>query len=145
MRPRGAGSADARATAVVLGLGQNGMATCRALGRIGIPVVAIDTDLEQPSAQTRYGRKVHCKDFLSGGPGLVATLVEIGRGLSEKGVLLPSGDLNLDVVSEHREQLADYFHIALPAKDVVRMFLNKKMFYQFAMERGFPLPQTFFP
>ena len=25
------------------------------------------------------------------------------------------------------------------------MFLNKKMFYQFAMDKGFPLPQTLFP
>ncbi len=134
-----------RATAVVLGLGQNGMATCRALGRVGVPVIAIDTDLEQPSALTRYGKKVHCKDFLSGGPGLVDCLVEIGRELPDKGVILPSGDLNLSVVSEHREELEPYYHLALPPKDVVRMFLNKKMFYQFAMDKGFPLPQTFFP
>ena len=132
-------------TAVVLGLGQNGMATCRALGRIGIPVIGIDTDLEQPSALTRYGQKVYCKDFLSGGPGLVDALEDIGRQLPLKGVLFPSGDLNLDVVSEHRDRLGQYFHISLPARDVVRMFLNKKMFYQFAMDRGFPLPQTVFP
>ncbi len=134
-----------RPTAVVLGLGQNGMATCRALGRVGIPVIGIDTDLEQPSARTRYARKVHCPDFLSGGPGLVDCLLEIGRELSDKGVLFPSGDLNLAVVSEHRERLGDYFHIALPAKDVVRMFLNKKLFYQLAIDKGFPLPATFFP
>ncbi len=138
-------AAAEQATAVVLGLGQNGMATCRALGRVGIPVIGIDTDLEQPSARTRYGRKIRCKDFLSGGPGLVDSLLEIGRGLAAKGVLFPSGDLNLDVVSQHREQLGEYFHIALPPKDVVRMFLNKKLFYQFAMDKGFPLPQTVFP
>jgi D-aspartate ligase len=138
-------TASDQPTAVVLGLGQNGMATCRALGRVGIPVIGIDTDLEQPSARTRYARKVHCPDFLSGGPGLVDCLLEIGRGLSDKGVLFPSGDLNLAVVSEHRERLGDYFHIALPAKDVVRMFLNKKLFYQLAIDKGFPLPETFFP
>lgn len=131
--------------AVVLGLGQNGMATCRALGRSGIPVVGIDTDLEQPSARTRYATKVQCKDFLSGGPGLVDCLLEIGRALDQKGVLLPSGDLNLAVVSEHRELLEDHFHIALPPKNVVRMFLNKKVFYQFAMEHDFPIAPTFFP
>jgi predicted ATP-grasp superfamily ATP-dependent carboligase len=75
----------------------------------------------------------------------VESLVAIGRELPDKGVLFPSGDLNLAVVSDHREVLGEYFHIALPPKDVVRMFLNKKMFYQFAMQKGFPLPRTFFP
>jgi predicted ATP-grasp superfamily ATP-dependent carboligase len=131
--------------AVVLGLGQNGMATCRALGREGIPVIGIDTDLTQASAYTRYATKVHCRDFLSGGPGLVDCLMEIGGGLAHKGVLFPSGDLNQAVVSEHREVLGERFHIAMPPKDVVRMFLNKKLFYQFAMDKGFPIPQTFFP
>ena len=53
-------TAGAQPTAVVLGLGQNGMATCRALGRVGIPVIGIDTDLDQPSARTRYATKFHC-------------------------------------------------------------------------------------
>ena len=138
-------TAGTQPTAVVLGLGQNGMATCRALGRVGIPVIGIDTDLDQPSARTRYATKFHCPDFLSGGPGLVESLEQIGRGLPEKGVLFPSGDLNLAVISEHRERLEPYFHISLPPKPVVEMFLNKKMFYQFAMDKGFPLPQTLFP
>ncbi|PWU23165.1 MAG: hypothetical protein C5B48_09100, partial [Candidatus Rokuibacteriota bacterium] len=138
-------TATHQAVAVVLGLGQNGMATCRALGRLGIPVVAIDSDLEQASAQTRYATKIKCADFLSGGPGLVECLEEIGRGLPRKGVLFPSGDLNQALVSEHREQLREYFHIAMPPQHVVEMFLNKKLFYQFAMKHGFPIPQTFFP
>jgi D-aspartate ligase len=137
--------ASQQPVAVVLGLGQNGMATCRALGRIGIPVIGMDTDLAQASAQTRYAAKVYCKDFITGGPGLVEGLIEIGRGLKVKGVLFPSGDLNQAVVSEHRERLEEHFHIVLPPKDVVRMFLNKKLFYQFAMDHGFPIPQTFFP
>ncbi len=133
------------AVAVVLGLGQNGMATCRALGRTGIPVIGIDSDLEQPSARTRYATKVYCADFASGGFGLVERLRELGECLDQKAVLLPSGDLNLSIVSEYRELLQERFHIALPSKDVVRMFLNKKSFYQFAMDHGFPLAPTFFP
>jgi predicted ATP-grasp superfamily ATP-dependent carboligase len=133
------------AVAVVLGLGQNGMATCRALGRVGVPVIAIDTDLEQPSARTRYGVKIACRDFATGGPGLVDALLDIGRGLTQKGVLLPSGDLNQAVVSVHRERLSQYFHIAMPPQPVMEMFLNKKLFYQFAMDHSFPIPQTFFP
>lgn len=137
--------ASKRPTAVVLGLGQNGMATARALGRLGIPVIGIDTDLQQPGARTRYARKICCKDFVSGGPGLLDCLMEVGRVLDHKGVLFPSGDLNVAVVSEHRALLHDHFHFALPSKEVVQLFLNKKAFYQFAMRKGFCIPQTFFP
>jgi predicted ATP-grasp superfamily ATP-dependent carboligase len=132
------------APAVVLGLGPNGLATVRALGRLGIPVIGIDTDLEQPSARTRYCTKIYSRDFVGGGPGLLEDLVALGRRLGRKGVLFPSGDLNASLVSEHREALADHFHYALPPKEVFRLFLNKKAFYQFAMERGFPLPRTYF-
>jgi predicted ATP-grasp superfamily ATP-dependent carboligase len=130
--------------AIVLGLGQNGLATVRALGRAGIPVIGIDTDLEQPPAQTRYCTKVYSKDFLAGGPGLLDDLVALGRRLERKGVLFPSGDLNVSLVSEQREALAAYYHYALPPKDVLRLLLNKKAFYQLAIREGFPLPRTYF-
>jgi predicted ATP-grasp superfamily ATP-dependent carboligase len=131
--------------AVVLGLGQNGLASVRALGRAGVPVIGIDSDLSQPSARTRYATRVHCPDFNAAGPGLLECLLRIGQGLADKGVLFPTGDLNLTLMSEHREALEPYFHVALPPKDVVRLFLNKKAFYRFAMEHGFAIPATFFP
>src|SRR5215475_14033324 len=125
--------------AVVLGLGQNGLGTVRALGRLGIPVIGIDSDLTQPSAQTRYCLKLHSQDFLSGGPGFLEDLIQLGKRLNCKGVLFPSGDLNIALVSEERETLAPYFHLSLPDKEVIQLFLNKKAFYKLAIERGFPL------
>lgn len=133
--------------AIVLGLGQNGLGTVRALGRVGVPVIGIDSDLTQPGAQSRYCTKLHCADFAKGGPGLVETLVELGReleGMGRKGVLLPSGDLNVQIISEERERLEPYFLLSLPSKEVQHLFLDKKSFYKLAMERGFPLPRTWF-
>lgn len=130
--------------AIVLGLGQNGLATARALGRSGVPVIGIDTDLSQPGARTRYCTKIYCRDFLTGGPGLLETLIELAQQSGTKGVLFPSGDLNVSVVSENREQLDPYYHYALPPKDVIRLFLNKKSFYQFALANGFTIPRTYF-
>jgi predicted ATP-grasp superfamily ATP-dependent carboligase len=120
------------------------MATARALGRLGIPVIGIDSDLEQPSARTHHCTKISCPDFLSGGPGLLECLLELGKSLNCKGVLFPSGDLNVAVVSENRERLEPYFHYALPPKEVIHLFLNKKSFYQFAMRHGLPIPRTYF-
>jgi D-aspartate ligase len=133
--------------AVVLGLGQNGLGTVRALGRVGVPVIGIDNDLGQPGAQTRFCHKVLAPDFAKGGPGLLQSLLELGGALErmgQKGVLIPSGDLNIQLISEEREQLAPYFHMSLPSKETLRLFLDKKSFYKLSMERGFPLPRTWF-
>lgn len=130
--------------AIVLGLGQNGLATCRALGRVGVPVIGIDTDLSQPGAQTRYATKIQCDDFVKGGPGLLETLRDIGRSLDHKGVLIPSGDLNVQMISQHRDELDEFFLYRLPSKEVLELFMDKKSFYKIAMERDYPLPRTWF-
>lgn len=130
--------------AIVLGLGQNGLGTVRALGRVGIPVIGLDADLAQPSAQTRYCTKIYSREFTHGGAGLLEDLIHLGKTLNQKGVLFPSGDLNVSLISEEREKLEPYFHMSLPSKEVLRLFLNKKAFYKLAMESGFPLPRTYF-
>jgi hypothetical protein len=115
-----------RPPAIVLGLGQNGLGTCRALGRVGVPVIGIDSDLSQPGAQTRYCTKVKCDEFLKAGRGLITTLQDIGRSLDHKAVLFPSGDLNVQLISRHREELEPWFLYRLPPKDVLELFLDKK-------------------
>jgi D-aspartate ligase len=130
-------------SAVVLGLGQNGLATVRALARQGVPVIGVDANLKQPTAHTRLCRKVVCADFR--GEGLLRCLLDLGRMLPAKGVLFPSGDISLDLVSERREVLGNYFEILLPQKEVMRLVLNKKAFYHFARQNGFLIPNTYFP
>ncbi len=130
--------------AIVLGLGQNGLATVRALARRGVPVIGIDGDLRQPGARTRYARKIHCRDFSSEGPALVECLVSLAGELGRKGVLFPSGDINLTVVSEHRERLAEHFHLSLPSREVLQHILDKKAFYRFAQQHGLPIADTWF-
>lgn len=137
-------SAETQTPAVVLGMGQNGLASIRALGRQGIPVFAIDTDLSQPGAGSRYCRPIPCPDAKNGGPGLLHTLLELGPTFGDPPVLFPSGDLNLAVISRARDQLAPYYRVSLPPAPVVELALNKRAFYQFASENGFPIPRTYF-
>jgi predicted ATP-grasp superfamily ATP-dependent carboligase len=129
--------------AIVLGLGQNGLATVRSLARQGIPVIGVDANLMQATARTRLCRKVACTDFR--GEGLLQCLLDLGRTLPAKGVLFPSGDISLDLVSERREVLREYYEFILPDKAVMRLVLNKKTFYHFARQNGFLIPNTYFP
>jgi D-aspartate ligase len=129
--------------AVVLGLGQNGLASVRSLARKGVPVIGVDRNLKQVTASTRYCEKLYCPEF-SNSEKLVSFLVELGKELHQKAVLFPSGDGNLHSISQDRELLEDYYYFTFPEKDIVDLALNKKKFYQFAREKGFSIPQTFF-
>jgi D-aspartate ligase len=128
--------------AVVLGLGQNGLATVRALGRRGVPVIGVDANVGKPTARSRYCRPVCSLDPRADGRSLLGTLQDIGEQLREPAVLFPSGDLNLRLVSRHREALAPYYRISLPEPATVELILDKRRFYHFAGTSGFPIPAT---
>ena len=127
---------------VVLGLGQNGLASVRALGRQGVPVIGIDDDLSRPGAHSRYCRALDCPQFREGGESLLAFLMDLGTRLPQRPFLWPSGDLNLRMMSDHREELARYYRFVLPSRKAVDMALDKRSFYAFAEARGFSVPLT---
>jgi D-aspartate ligase len=132
--------------AIVIGLGQNGLATVRSLAREGVPVVGVDSNLHQYTARTRYCARLQCPEYKAqSGEGVITLLREFGKKLPQKGVLFPSGDFSLHLLSEKREQLEDYYLFSFPSQEIVNLTLDKKKFYKFAQEKNFPIPQTFFP
>ncbi len=110
--------------AVVLGLGQNGLATVRSLGRHGIPVIGIDRDLRHYTASSRYCTRILSPKYEEG-EHLIEILVKLGKTLPQKALLFPSGDFPLHLTSERREFLTDYYHFSFPEREVVRLTLNK--------------------
>lgn len=130
--------------AVVLGLGQNGLATVRSLGRLGIPVIGIDRNVKQMTARTRYCQKIQLSGPIDG-EELISVLVDLGKRLPQRGVLFPSGDGALYNLSENRERLEAYYHFSFPAKEIVKLTLDKKKFYRFAAEHDIAIPISYFP
>jgi D-aspartate ligase len=128
--------------AVVLGLGQNGLATVRALGRAGVSVFGIDENCAQPTALSRYCERIVCPGFREAGAELLATLEDLGKRLPDRAVLFPSGDMSLMLVSEHRERLARYFRFRLAEPDTIRLVLDKAAFQHFGETHDIPLPRT---
>ncbi len=131
-----------RAYAVVLGLdSMQGLQTVRILARRGVPVVGVSSDPFHYANRTRVCEKVVVAPTRH---ELFAFLEEFGRSLSEKAVLVPSQDARVQNISRDRERLAQWYHILLPAPDVVEMLMDKTQFYRYAQENGFPIPATRF-
>ena len=127
--------------AVVLGLGPTGLATIRALGREKVKVYAIDSDLKQITAITKYCKKIHCKDPTE--RGLINCLVDLGKKLKQKTPLILTKDTDVILVSKNRELLERYFLFDLPSKKIVDLLMDKKLFTTYANKYKVPYPGTF--
>jgi len=126
---------------VIAGLQNNGLGVVRALGRQGVPVIAVDGDSNAMGSVTKYCQKVWCDDFT--GDELIDTLCKIGETLPEKGILFLTMDRSVLLVSEHRERLEEYYLFNMPDKETVDLLMNKGAFKEFAISNGFPMPKTY--
>jgi len=129
--------------AIIIGLDSlQGLATARILARRQVPTIGIAKDPKHHSCRTKA-----CQDIVytnTDGEDLVRLLGAMGPQLNQRAVLFPCQDRNVLVISRHRQELEEWFHIVLPPRDVVEMLVNKVSFYTFAQEQGLPIPPTFF-
>lgn len=129
--------------AIVIGLDTlNGIQTARILARHRIPVIAIARDPQHHGCRTNVCEKILFADTST--TAFIQVLKEIGPGLKQKAVLVPCADMNVLLISRHREELAPWYHIILPAPEVIETLMNKISFYRYAQANGFPIPPTRF-
>lgn len=129
--------------AVVVGLDCiTGLQTARILSRRGVPVIGVADDPSHFACRTRVCERIVTVD--NGREGLVDTLGATGRELNQRAVVFPCTDQSVLVLSRHRATLEPWYHILLPAAEVVEFLVDKISFLRYAEERGFPIPRTFF-
>jgi predicted ATP-grasp superfamily ATP-dependent carboligase len=125
----------------VLGLGVHGLAIARSLGRRGIHVEAVDTEIEQPHRFSRYCRALHRVESLED-DRLFDYLVGYGRGRRDRAALFITKDGTVPVVSAHRDALSGYFCFNLPPAAVVRELMDKSALPVFLERAGCAYPRT---
>lgn len=128
------------ATAVIVGLDANGLAVARSLAQLHVPSIA----LAQPGSSTAWDfdacTVVPGSEWSA--DGLIDDLIAIGKPMPMKAPLLITNDQAVRWISEAREELGQYFEIALPHRRTVDMFLNKTRFLKLAMRERWPIPDT---
>jgi predicted ATP-grasp superfamily ATP-dependent carboligase len=126
--------------AVVVGVDVNGLGVVRSLARAGVPVIAVDTDLDKPTMRTRYGRKVRVAS-LAGEP-LVQALIELAEGLAARPVLFITEEASVRTVSEQRAALTPFYRFRMPQPDVLDALMHKEPFQRLAERHGFRVPKS---
>jgi len=117
-----------------------GLGAARALRKLGLQIIGLCADPKQPCARSRFWSRIVTVD---GTPdGYVEKLIELGSQMPDRSVLFPSQDEVVQAVSDRREELEEYYDFVLPSKPALDRMMKKIAFHRWAVERGFPVPQS---
>jgi predicted ATP-grasp superfamily ATP-dependent carboligase len=131
----------AKPHAVVIGLDcMTGLQTARILARHGVPMVGLAADLRHFGARTRVCERILHVETAS--EELIRCLEWLGPSLTRPAVLYPCTDQSVLLLSRHRDRLSPWYHVVLPAHEVVEMLMDKVSFYTHADGAGLPIPAT---
>jgi len=120
----------------------HGLAMARSLGRRGIPVVMLGAQ-GTPGMKSGFGFPLAIDGLADS--ELISLLMRLGEKLPTPGVLLPTGDLHVLLLSRHREILARHFRFSLAAPDLIETLADKRRQYEFAKRCGIEVPRTLVP
>jgi predicted ATP-grasp superfamily ATP-dependent carboligase len=120
----------------------NGIQTARILAARQVPVIAIAKDRKHPNCRTRVCERIIQAD--TSGEELIEVLEDLGPRLPHKAVLVPCTDMDVLMISRHRDRLTPWYHVVLPPHQAIEMLMDKNRFYSYAAANGVPIPVTRF-
>ncbi|HLF71763.1 MAG TPA: hypothetical protein VI759_06400 [Dehalococcoidia bacterium] len=136
------GATEVTPRAVILGSEHpRALAVISSLGELGVPIVCVDHEASSRASSSRFVKKTH---RISADPAeALAFIVSLGeRG---GGVLIPTSDEYVILVSQNAELLARHFVLAAPAWDVVGPLIDLARCYALGRECGLKTPKVFKP
>ncbi len=132
--------------AVILGkYATTGLGVSRCFGEKKIPVLWFDSNSKQVGFLSKYCKGVVCPHPKNNEKEYVDFLLSVGEKLNHKGILFPTGDIEVSAILKHRVKLERYYHIPMTDLKVTEILLNKQKFYQTLEKQGILHPRTFFP
>ncbi|UXS41974.1 polysaccharide deacetylase family protein [Agrobacterium tumefaciens] len=127
---------------VIVGGAHGTLALARSLGALNVPVYYLTHDSPLPG-WSRFVRET----IRWAGPhdaGALPFLRQMADKHGLKGCLLvPSGDGEVQLVAQHREELSSLYKIILPDWTALQWLCEKPLLYQRAAELGVSIPRTY--
>jgi D-aspartate ligase len=133
------------APVVVLRSGHHGdLGIVRSLGRLGVPVYSAGAGWWEPVCRSRYcrgrfGLHLDSTERALGG------LLEAGRKLGERPILIPTTDRDAIWVVDHAAVLREVFHFPAQDAGLVRVLCDKSLMQHLARRSGVPTPHSAVP
>jgi len=130
--------ADGRTPAVVLGLSPTGLYAVRELGRAGIPVTGVASELQAGRVSRYLSDSIVEADETK----RLERLIERFADSPAKPVLIPTSDQDIDFIITHAERLSSWFVFQDSYQDgVAESLLTKERFYKLCEAHGIAYPK----
>lgn len=131
--------------AIVLSTHTMGLGVIRALGIMGVPVIAVYYDDSDMGYVSKYVEESiyapHPEKFKD---QFVDLLIE-NASRFDGSLLIPADDATLVTVSRQKSRLERYYTVACTEWEVTKKFIDKKHTYALADAIGVPAPRTMVP
>jgi predicted ATP-grasp superfamily ATP-dependent carboligase len=128
--------------AVVAGAYQTGVVLMRNLRRRGVDVSCIDCVPNQPGFKTVYGKAYLCPNPDEAPAEWVRFLVDLGKKIGGKPVLISSADQFVTAIAYHAAELREHFTFLHAGVTAQALLATKKCQYEIANKNGMPVPRT---
>jgi D-aspartate ligase len=132
---------------VILPSGHHGdLGIARTLGRLGVPVYVAGAGWWEPVCRSRYCRgriPYHLENDSS--DRAVHRLMEAGRKLGGRPILIPTTDREAIWVADHAHSLREVFQFPRQDAGLVRTLSDKGLMQHLARRCGVPTPQAVVP
>jgi D-aspartate ligase len=123
----------------------NGLTAVRSLGRLGVPVFAVD---HRPSAlgfRSRYGLALRSPDPGTDTAAYGAFLRDLGDALGTPAPIFPTHDPPVNALAQLRGDLGDRFLYPFPDWEMLSLLQSKRMQLERAVQVGVDVPETAHP
>src|SRR5262245_37810227 len=132
---------------VILRSGHHGgLGIVRSLGRLGVSVYSVDADYWEPTFSSRYCRGRFILNTETGPPERsIARLLEIGKKVGGRPILIPTTDHGAIWIAEHAAALQEGYCFPRQDATLVRLLCDKGRMQDLARRSGVPTAQSVVP
>jgi predicted ATP-grasp superfamily ATP-dependent carboligase len=131
--------------AIVLSTDVMGLGVIRALGPMGIPIVAVYYNAGDIGYLSKYvSEKLRASHPERGEEEFVDLLLQSASRFGG-GLLIPASDETLTTVSKHKDRLEQCYVVACTDRKTTERFIDKELTYALADRIGVPAPKTTIP
>ncbi len=131
--------------AIVLSTHTMGLGVIRALGSMGVPVIAVYYDKGDMGYVSKYVKeKVYVPHPEKAEDQFIELLIESASHFGG-GLLIPASDETMTTVSRHKNLLERHYIVACTEWEITERFIDKMYTYALADAIGVPAPKTIIP
>ncbi len=123
----------------------NGLTAIRSLGRMGVPVLAVD---HRPSAlgfRSRYAMALRSPDPGRETPAYIGFLRDLGDAIGRPTPIIPTHDPPVNAIGRYRHELGDRYLFPFPGRETLERVQSKREQLERAVASGVDVPETAHP